>query len=198
MNSIKLFTRNIKPTRKLINKFFKVLFGLHREIPFEVHFTSQVSNHEKIHIKGGPRFYKSMASSGNCYFSASNGICFGYNVLFAPGVKIISSNHSFTLDREPIEQAPVIIGDNAWIGANSVILPGVSIGENTIIGAMSLVNKSFPSNAIIAGNPAKIIGWLCSCQSKLNKTDRNTYICENCKNAFSIIDGGLTKVKKDE
>lgn len=51
----------------------------------------------------------------------------------------------------------VIIGDNVWLGINTVILKGVVIGENTVIGANSLVTKSIPSNVVAAGNPCKII-----------------------------------------
>lgn len=57
-------------------------------------------------------------------------------------------------------KGPVIIGDNVWVGAGSCILPNVTIGNNCIIGANSVVTKSFPDNCVIAGNPAKIIKQL--------------------------------------
>jgi acetyltransferase-like isoleucine patch superfamily enzyme len=53
--------------------------------------------------------------------------------------------------------APIIIGNNVWIGSNSTILPGVVIGDNSIIGAGSVVTKNVPSNVIVAGVPAKVI-----------------------------------------
>lgn len=53
--------------------------------------------------------------------------------------------------------APVVIGDNVWIGANTTILKGVSIGERTIVAAGAVVTKSFPKDVVIAGNPAKIV-----------------------------------------
>lgn len=55
------------------------------------------------------------------------------------------------------ETAPIIIGKNVWIGANTTVLKGVTIGDNTVVGTMSLVNKSLPSNSICVGIPAKKI-----------------------------------------
>ena len=51
----------------------------------------------------------------------------------------------------------VILRKGCWIGANSIILPGVEIGENSVVGAGSIVTKSFPKGVVIAGNPAKLI-----------------------------------------
>lgn len=55
------------------------------------------------------------------------------------------------------ESAPVIIEDNVWLGINVVVLKGVKIGKNSVIGANSLVNKDIPSNVVAAGNPCRII-----------------------------------------
>jgi len=52
---------------------------------------------------------------------------------------------------------PVIIGNNVWLGSRVMVLKGVTIGDNSVIGAMSVVTKSIPSNCIVAGNPAKVI-----------------------------------------
>lgn len=54
----------------------------------------------------------------------------------------------------------VSIGDNVWIGSRAIILKGVTVGENSVIGAMSLVAKSVPANAVVAGNPARVIRYL--------------------------------------
>lgn len=82
----------------------------------------------------------------------------GKDVAIGPGVKIVTSKHNqqdiWTWD----EREPVYIGNRCWIGANAVILPGVCLGDNTIVGAGAIVTKSFPcGHCVIAGNPAKKI-----------------------------------------
>lgn len=84
----------------------------------------------------------------------------GAHAFIGPNVSIYTACHP--LDAESrntcVEWAePVTIGDNVWIGGNAVILPGVSLGDNVVVGAGAVVTKSFPSNVVIAGNPAKII-----------------------------------------
>ncbi|MDE5790841.1 MAG: sugar O-acetyltransferase [Muribaculaceae bacterium] len=84
----------------------------------------------------------------------------GDNVFIGPNVSIYTACHP--LDAETrnrlVEWAePVIIGDNVWIGGSVTILPGVTIGDNVVIGAGSVVAKDIPSNTVAVGNPAKII-----------------------------------------
>lgn len=92
------------------------------------------------------------------YYQALGKITIGRGTYIAPNVGIITSNHSVrNLDLHDTPK-PVEIGEKCWIGMNSVILPGVKLGNNTIVGAGSIVTKSFyHGNCIIAGNPAKII-----------------------------------------
>ena len=69
-------------------------------------------------------------------------------------------NHSFPAEKaknRKIFSKPVKICENVWIGENAIILPGIEIGKNSIIGAGSVVTKNVPENCIVAGNPAKII-----------------------------------------
>jgi len=86
----------------------------------------------------------------------------GDNVTLAPRVHILAHDASTFNYFGYTKIGKVRIEDNVFIGANSIILPGVSIGENAIIGAGSLVNKNVPANSIAAGNPAKVIGDLSS------------------------------------
>ena len=96
--------------------------------------------------------------SGNCYIQAINGIEIGDRTIFAPGLKMISADHDIKIINKHINTSPIKIGKDCWIGANVIILPEVIIGDNTIIGAGTVVTKSFPDvNQIIVGNPARIL-----------------------------------------
>ncbi|NVO20122.1 MAG: acyltransferase [Bacteroidetes bacterium] len=82
-------------------------------------------------------------------------ISIGNNVLF--GANVIVTDWDWHEDRIDSQPAPVIIHDNVWIGVNSTVLKGVTIGENSIIGANSLVVKDIPANVIAGGNPCKVL-----------------------------------------
>jgi acetyltransferase-like isoleucine patch superfamily enzyme len=92
-------------------------------------------------------------------------ITIGNNCLISQHITIVASNHSFNkgelINRQPWKTNDnyVTIEDDVWIGANSVILPGITIGEGAVIGCGSIVTKSVPKNAIVYGNPAKIIKY---------------------------------------
>lgn len=141
----------------LINCLFQRIFRRHSKLSFNVNFTSTISE-TNIELNKDLITLGSFAISGGCYFQAVNGIKLGKNFLFAPGVKIISANHDYNEHSKSIKAEPIIIGDNVWLGANVIILPGVKLGNNCIVGASSVVTKSFEEgNLVIAGNPAKII-----------------------------------------
>ena len=89
--------------------------------------------------------------------------CIGENTIIAHNVSIISENHGIDLmsnipfHEQELSTSPIKIGKNCWIGCNVSLLPGASLGDNCIVGAGAVVNKSFPSNTMIAGVPAKTI-----------------------------------------
>jgi len=90
-------------------------------------------------------------------------ISIGNNVLIGSGALITDNDAhaihpSFRSDPNKIQFAPILIGDNVFIGARSIILKGISIGEGALIGAGSVVTKNVESYSIVAGNPAKVIG----------------------------------------
>ncbi len=87
-------------------------------------------------------------------------IFIGDNVLCAPNVTIATAAHPFSpMLRERALQynLPVKIGNNVWIGAGAIVLPGVTIGSNSIIGAGSVVTKDIPENCIAVGNPCRVL-----------------------------------------
>lgn len=96
--------------------------------------------------------------STGCYFQAIGKIKIGKGTYIAQNVGIITSNHVFSDLDEHQPPQDVVIGEKCWIGMNSVILPGVILGNNTVVGAGSIVTKSFTKGkCVIAGNPAKEI-----------------------------------------
>jgi len=103
----------------------------------------------------------------NCVFLDSAKIRIGKNGHIAPHVQIYTASHplkatarivkSGTRSKYLTKATPVEIGDNVWIGGNSIILPGVTIGHNVTIGAGSVVTKNIRDNVLALGNPCKVI-----------------------------------------
>lgn len=98
-------------------------------------------------------------------------VIIGNNVLIAPNVVITTTGHPIEPNlRKRLAQfsVPVIIEDNVWIGAGAIIMPGVTIGENSVIGAGSIVTKSIPKNVIAVGNPCRVL-------REISQRDREYY-----------------------
>ncbi len=106
----------------------------------------------------------------NCTFVDNAPIKIGNRVLIASNVQIYTSSHPILPQERLVSDwiehkttwfrtyaRPVEIKDNTWIGAGSILLPGVTIGENSVIGAGSVVNRTIPANCVAVGNPCKII-----------------------------------------
>lgn len=86
------------------------------------------------------------------------GITIEDNVLIGPGARLVTVNHLVSpKKRRGLRVAPICVKKNAWIGANTTILSGVTIGENAIVAADATVTKDVPPNVIVAGSPAKQI-----------------------------------------
>ena len=97
--------------------------------------------------------------NSNSWFNAHGGLTIGDDVLIGPYVIVHTSNHNVPARNKKIRgsghsQKPVKIGNDVWIGANAVILPGVTIGDGAVIGAGSIVTKDVEPHSIVAGNPA--------------------------------------------
>lgn len=89
------------------------------------------------------------------------GITIEDDVLIGPRVSLITVNHNLAPDRRAdVEGSPIVIKRNAWLGANVTVLPGVTIGENAVVGANSVVIKDVPPNAVVVGTPAKAVKYV--------------------------------------
>ncbi|MDD9303097.1 MAG: acyltransferase [Desulfobacter sp.] len=143
------------------------------------------------------------------------GICIGNHVLISPGVRISAANsitigdscmlasHAYVTDSDwhgiydrslpPDTKTSVVLEDNVWIGDSAIVCKGVTIGENSIIGAGSVVTSDIPANVIAAGNPAKIVRKLDVDREMITRKDRYsdtremTRILEASEKAF--LDG---------
>lgn len=97
--------------------------------------------------------------NSNLLAMARGGIVIEDNVQIAANVQLLTNNHD-PYDRAVLECKPILIKKGAWIGAGATILPGVCVGEHSIVGAASVVTKDVPDYAVVVGNPAKIIKML--------------------------------------
>lgn len=105
----------------------------------------------------------------NCTFVDNHRIDIGNNVLIASNVQIYTATHSTRVGERMAEPQdgggvacytlarPVRIEDGAWIGGGAILLPGVTIGRNSVVGAGSVVTRSIPANCVAVGNPCRVI-----------------------------------------
>ncbi|MBA3828868.1 MAG: acyltransferase [Taibaiella sp.] len=141
--------------------FFRRLFRQNSGVRWAVHHTSTIHCPEKLVLGKGTW----PGDSPGVYINASNGVTIGDYSNIGPNVGIISANHDAIENNLQIKTRPIIIGKFCWMGINSTILPEVTLGDFTIVGAGAVVTKSFPDGyCVIAGNPAVVI-------KQLNKTE---------------------------
>jgi len=126
----------------------------------------------KVYIFSGVRLlFPGNVSIGNCCcinhgtdIGGVGGVEIGNYVLIGPNCQILTAHHKYTSWEKPIsyqwiDTAPVKIGDDVWIAANAVILPGVTVGRGAIIGAGAVVTKDVDPFAIVGGVPARLIKY---------------------------------------
>ena len=105
---------------------------------------------------------KNFAVNSNTYINAVAGVEIGDNVLMGPNIVISSGEHQFANSRVPVTLQPIVkkkivIEDGVWIGANAVIMPGVTLAEGTVVGAGAVVTKSTEPFSVVIGVPARKI-----------------------------------------
>lgn len=143
---------------KLLFKAFIIqkILRFNHDVHWPVHWSSTILDPHKI--DPGTRC---PGLSFGCHIDGRNGIVFGRNVWVGPKVSIISQNHNLNNYDIWDKSKPIAIGDNCWLGSNVTILPGVELGDHTIVAAGAVVSKSFrQGNVIIGGVPAKVIKQL--------------------------------------
>jgi acetyltransferase-like isoleucine patch superfamily enzyme len=169
-------TRHTQTPITIENWFIQKILGINREAYWPVSRNSIVTGARNIFagIETSP------GSMPGCYIQAAhNGkIYIGDYTQIASNVGIIASNHLLTDNRKHIPST-IIIGKYCWLGFGCVILPGVKLGDYTIVGANSVVTKSFMEGyCVIAGNPAKIVKYLDreKCVKHKSKNEYNGFI----------------------
>lgn len=87
-------------------------------------------------------------------------ITIGDDVQIGPNVQLLTPTHPVEPQprRDKLEAAkPIVIGDNVWIGGGAIVLPGITVGANSVIGAGAVVTRDVPSNVVVVGNPARVV-----------------------------------------
>lgn len=162
---------NLKPSqqkqkKEMLKKMFaEIGENCYMETPFYANWGGK-----NVHI--GDHFY----SNYNLMLVDDGEITIGDNVMIAPNVILCSATHPISpnLREKGMEyNMPVKIGNRVWIGANVVVMPGVTIGDNSVIGAGSVVTKDIPANVVAFGNPCKV-------HREITEQDE-IYYNKNCK-----------------
>ncbi len=99
--------------------------------------------------------YACLSENVDCY--AVDEIVIGDQATVSQGVKLCAAGHDITSKIMELTHKPIVVGSNAWVAAWSIILPGVTIGEGSIVGAGAVVTKDVDPWSVVAGNPAKFI-----------------------------------------
>jgi len=139
-------------TQEELNNLFSELFGYQVDDsfrcfpPFYTDFGKNITVGKNVFINSG------------CNFQDQGGIVIGDGCLIGHQVVFATINHDFSPEkRGHMHLAPIVLGNNVWIGAHATILQGVTIGDGAIIAAGAVVTKDVPANIVVAGIPAKRI-----------------------------------------
>ncbi|EOL46525.1 sugar O-acetyltransferase [Enterococcus caccae] len=142
---------------QLLDEIFGIRINAWIEPPFYFCYGSNIELGEECYINMG------------CSFIDDAKIRIGDKVAFGPSVTIATVGHPVHPEyRRLMYGNPVTIEDNCWIGASATVCPGVTIGENSVIGAGSVVTKDIPKNSVAVGNPCRVI-------REINQRDRAFY-----------------------
>lgn len=109
---------------------------------------------------GGVRLGDRVEVNNFCIVNGTGGVDIGDDTLIGPGVRIISYQHGYargaTIRSQPVDAKPIRVGRDVWLGANSIILAGVTVGDGAVVAAGAVVREDVPPYAVVAGVPATI------------------------------------------
>ena len=146
---------------KILKKMFaEIGDDCYIEPPFHANWGGK-----NVHFGNGVYANFNLTMVDDCDIFVGNNVMFGPNVTVSAGTHPI---HPELRSKQAQYNIPIHIGNNVWIGANSVILPGVNIGDNSVIGAGSIVTKDIPSNVVAVGNPCRVL-------REINENDMKYY-----------------------
>ena len=104
------------------------------------------------------RLGKRVFINSGCRFQDQGGIVIGDDCLIGHNAVLATLNHDLDPSRRAdMHPAPIVIGTNVWLGANVTVLPGVTIGDNAVVGAASVVTKDVPADSVVVGSPARVV-----------------------------------------
>lgn len=146
---------------KILKKMFaEIGDDCYIEPPFHANWGGK-----NVHFGNGVYANFNLTMVDDCDIFVGNNVMFGPNVTVSAGTHPI---HPELRSKQAQYNIPIHIGNNVWIGANSVILPGVNIEDNSVIGAGSIVTKDIPSNVVAVGNPCRVL-------REINENDMKYY-----------------------
>lgn len=138
----------LNPWRLLVLRCFGASIS---GLPF-VHSRARIQIPWKLHLA----HRACLGDRANAYTLGE--ITIGEGATIAQEAYLCTGTHDFTAPTLPLQTTPIFVGKDAFVGARALVLPGVTIGDRAVVGAGAVVTKNVPTEAIVAGNPAKIIG----------------------------------------
>lgn len=160
--STKRFLHNAITRRRFATVGKETQFGVRISIDGPVHIGDYSCVESDVTFRGGPVIIGKNSYIGHhTFFNITKQIQIGDNTLIAGFCYLVDANHGTELGTlirdQPLEVASISIGNDVWLGARVVVLPGTTIDDGAIIGANSVVRGHIPANAIAVGSPAKVI-----------------------------------------